>query len=189
MMQIKLENGTAKVFTPYNAEFVSKIKGIGGRRWDSADRCWCVPESEIETVRQFMQEVYGETDQPNEGEKVTARIIFNSEVSELRESVVLFGKTIARAWGRDSGARVGDDVTLVSGKISSGGSMKNWYTVVEEGSVVLLRNVPKALLSREADYDVTIEEIQSPAIDRAALLEEKARLQARLEEIEKLLAE
>ena len=31
MMQIKVSNGMAKVITPYNAEFVAKVKGIGGR--------------------------------------------------------------------------------------------------------------------------------------------------------------
>jgi len=189
MMKITVENGIARIFTPYNAEFVSKVKNIGGRKWDSDNRCWMVPETEIEAVRQYMMDVYGETDLPSEDEKITVKVIFNDEAHGDRESVVLFGKTIARAWGRDSGAKIGEDVTLISGSINSGGSVKNWRTVVKAGSVFTIRNLSKAALNLKTDYDVTAEEVKTGGVDRQALVEEKEKLLARLAEIEKLLAE
>ena len=91
MLQIKVENGTAKIFTPYNTTFVTKIKNIGGRRWNAAEKCWTVPESEIETVRAIMMEVFGETDLPDETEKVTVRVTFNKRAVADQDSVVLFG--------------------------------------------------------------------------------------------------
>ena len=189
MMQIKTGNGMAKVITPYNAEFVAKVKGIGGRKWNAAERCWEVPESEIETVRGYMMDIFGETDLPTEGEKVTVKVTFNSDESKRRESITLFGKTLARAWGRDSGAKVGEDVTLISGKVTSGGSVKNWCTEVREGTVLKVRNVPKAALEQDTDLDVSIEVMETAGIDRAALMEEKEKLLARLAEIENLLAQ
>lgn len=179
----------AKVITPYNAEFVAKVKGIGGRKWNAAERCWEVPESEIETVRVYMMDIFGETDLPTEGEKVTVKVTFNSDESKRRESITLFGKTLARAWGRDSGAKVGEDVTLISGKVTSGGSVKNWYTEVEEGTVLKVRNVPRAALEQDTDLDVTVEVMETAGIDRAALMDEKEKLLARLAEIENLLAQ
>ena len=189
MMQIKVENGVAKVFTPYNSRFVSLIKNIGGRRWNSSEQCWTVPESEIDTVRKYMMEVYGETDLPDESEKITILVRFNKRVCEGRASVELFGKTVARAFGRDSGAKVGDDVTVIEGKITSGGSRNRWDTIVTEGTVVKIRNISRAALALETEYDITVTEVEDASIDRAALIEEKEKLLVRLAEIEKLLAE
>lgn len=188
-MQIKTENGMAKIFTPYNAEFVAKVKQVGGRKWNAAERCWEVPESEVDTVRGYMMDIFGETDLPTEGEKVTVKVTFNSEESKRCGSITLFGKTLARAWGRDTGARVGDDVTLISGVVTSGGSMKNWTTEIREGTVLKVRNVPRAALEQDSDLDVTVEVMETAGIDRAALMEEKEKLLARLAEIENLLAE
>ena len=189
MMTIKRDDaGMAKVFTPYNAEFVARVKNIGGRRWNSAERCWMVPESEIETVRGIMQDIFNETDQVDDGERVTVKVTFLDDAKANRASVTLFGKTLARATGRDSGARVGDDVTLISGNIDSGGSMAHWITIIKEGTVLKVRNVPRAALERETNLNVTVEILEDAGIDRAALVAEKEKLMARLNEIDKLLA-
>lgn len=42
-----------------------------------------------------------------------------------------------------------DGVSLISGEVRSGGSMKNWKTVVEEGSVLRFQ-VPKMLYAELA---------------------------------------
>ena len=188
MMKISVENGMAKIFTPYNVEFVARIKNIGGRKWNPDERCWMIPEAEIETARQYMLEVYGETDLPDGDERVTVKVTFNDDVAERTAPVILFGKEIARAWDRDGGAKVGEDVTLISGNISSGGSRANWLTKIAEGSVFKVRNVPRKALELKHHYDVTVEEIEEDKVDRKSLEEEKAKLLARLAEIETLLS-
>lgn len=183
------DNGMAKVFTPYNKEFIAKIKTIGGARWNSIEKCWTVPETEIDLVRSFMLDVYGETDQVIDTEYVTVKVTFNSEEEARCEGIVLFGKCIAKAFGRDTGAKVSDDVTLLTGSVTSGGSARNWKTIVKEGTVVKVRNVPKSALAIETQYDVTVEEIEdAQEVDKLALIAEKEKLLARLAEIEKLLA-
>lgn len=189
MIKIETVNGTARIFTPYNAEFVKKIKNVGGRKWDSSQNCWTVPETEIDTVRDYMMEVFGESDLPDEDGKITIKVTFNDDASKLTAPVTLYGKEIARAWGRDSGAKIGDDVTLISGRITSGGSQKNWRTVIDAGSVFKIRDVPKKALKIPTNYDVTVEEVEEPTINREALKEEKAKLLARIAEIDSLLAQ
>ena len=63
-MKIKIEvkENKAYIYTPYNPEFVRKIKQIGGARWNSSEKAWTVPEDMVEPVREIMMEVYGETD-------------------------------------------------------------------------------------------------------------------------------
>ena len=188
---IKIEKngkGMIRIFTPYNPDFVKKIKCVGGRKWDSDTKCWMVPETEIDTVREYMMDVYGETDLPDTDEKVTVRATFPNGAWELTGPIVVFGKEICRAWGRDSGAQVGSDVTLISGKVDSGGSRANWRTEIEEGSVFKIRNVPRKALELTNGYTVIYEEIEEPTIDRRALEEELEKLRARISEIEALLA-
>ena len=130
---IKIEKngkGMIRIFTPYNPDFVKKIK--------------CA-ETEIDTIREYMMDVYGETDLPDDGEKVTVRATFPNGAWELTGPIVVFGREIARAWGRDSGAQVGSDVTLISGKVDSGGSRANWRTEIEEGSVFKIRKIHRYL--------------------------------------------
>lgn len=186
-MKIEINGSKALVYTPYNKEFVSQIKGIGNARWDSAKRAWSVPAECVDQVREIMEAVYGESDISG-CRKVSVRLTFAKRIYGYCEPVTILGKTIAKAWGRDSGARPGDDVVFVSGKPESGGSAKNWTSVVPEGSVVVLHNVPEVKLSEDLPSGVEMEIIESGA-NRAALEAEKARLLARIAEIDNLLEE
>ena len=188
-MKITTKNGKAYISTPYNKEFISKIKQIGGARWNGSEKCWVIPESEIDTARQYMQEVYGETDLPDDGERITVDVTFLEMASDWHEGITLFGKQICRAFGRDSGAKVGDDVTLIEGKIGSGGSRANWSTIVHEGAKFRIRNVTRAALQIDHPYNIKVEEVKKDGIDKEALRIEKEKLLARLAEINALLGE
>lgn len=186
-MKINVEDSRAKVYTPYNAAFVAQIRAIGGARWDSSSKCWTVPAESVDQVREIMMAVYGETDQPA-GRRVSVRLTFERNVCEYCGPVTICGKPVARAFGRDSGARVGDDVAFIQGAPESGGSVKNWTSVVPAGSVVVLHNVPEAMLGRELPRGVTAEVLE-PQDNREALLREKERLLSRLAEIQRELGE
>ena len=184
--EIKINDGKAQIYTPYNAEFVSKIKLLGGR-WNPSEKCWIVAEFKADDVRAAMRSVYGQDDQPV-SETVDVILKFDEEYYELCAPVTMLGRTIATAWGRDSGARMGDEVMFIEGKPKSGGSVKNWHTVIPAGSVVKLPNLPKTATKEcELPYGVTMQ-IIGKDIDRKALEAEKEKLLARLAEIEKLLA-
>ena len=190
-IRVNIENGRAKVFTPFNRDFVNAIRNIGGRKWDADDKCWTVPEEALPEVRKIMMDAFGETDLPDTCGSVTVKVTFKEEYSSRCDDVVIFKKVIASARGRDSGARPGDDVTFLEGEPTSGGSMKNWKSVVPAGCVVLLRHVPRAVWEQDKDSEYYTAEIvdEGKDVKRKELEEEKARLLARIAEIDKLLAE
>lgn len=185
--EIKIENGKAQVFTPYNADFVSRIKLLGGR-WNPTQKCWTVNENAVEDVRSAMRNIYGQDDNPV-SETVEVILKFNEEISIWHGPVTILGRTIASASGRDSGARIGEDVMFLEGAPKSGGSVKNWRTEVPEGCVVKLMSLPKTALDEcELPQEVTME-VVGEQIDREALKEEKEKLLARLAEINAILGE
>jgi len=57
------------------------------------------------------------------------------EDNRRRFAVVFMGVKVAVAFDRDSGAKVGYNARLISGDIDSGGSRKNWYCIVAEGTI------------------------------------------------------
>lgn len=188
-MEIRTANGLARVYTPYNPKFVKRIKGIGGAKWDAYEKCWCVPETAVDVAREIMSDVYGYSD-IQKNETISIKVTFNEAVSEYRGDVILFGKILSHACGRDSGARVGDDVAYINGGPESGGSTKNWCSTVKEGSVAILSNVNKHVYEKEEmNYDVTVEVLEEKKEDRRKLLEEKERLLKRISEINKILEE
>ena len=191
-MKIVIKDGKAHVYTPYNKTFVSELKSrVGGAKWNGS--AWVVSEDSVDDVRAIMREVYGETDQV-EGNRVDVRVTITKDIAEDCGPVVIFGRTVASAYGRDSGVKVGDNVVFLDGKATSGGSKKNWYTSVPSGCVIEIRNVPESIVVEgeqnygEHDWDGKFKaEIVKNRIDREALEQEKARLLARIAEIDALL--
>ncbi len=189
MKIIEREDGKIAIDSPYNPNFVSKIKVMGGR-WDSERRVWVTDARNIEAVRTIMREAYGRDDSP-EIDLVTVKITVTGTIYAGRGPVMLFGRAIASATGRDSGARVGDKVAFIEGAPRSGGSVKNWSTEVRPGAVILIHDVPRQAVEDRLNWRDeygAFEIIEAKAPDRTALMEERARLLARVAEIEKQLA-
>lgn len=185
-MRIEVKEGTASVYTPYNTDFVSAVRSIGGACWNRSQQCWDVPSHSVDAVRNIMMEVYGETD-AEPADKVDIRVTFTESIFGDRGPVTLFGKTVASAFGRDSGAKVGDDVAFILKKPASGGSVKYWKTVIPEGAVAEVYNVPRSKAVGGEGY--TVEVIEKDRPDTEVLRKEKEKLLKRLEEIDALLGE
>ncbi len=159
-MEIKVEKTDSGInlFFPYHEGAKNAIKNLGGR-WNAAERCWTVqPEMEQE-ARQVLIDAFG-TDGSTEVATVTVRVRALRDVFVYGDDgpVTCCGKVLARAWGRDSGAKVGEDVALLSGDIGSGGSRKNWKAWVGEGAEFKLVNVlPARVNEYDADeFEVTV---------------------------------
>lgn len=185
-LKIVITDKDARVCTPYNPDFVEKIKGIGGAWWTGA--YWRIPIEAAYAARSIMRDVYG-YDDISENETVTLKLTFNEDIREHSGDVVYFGKVLAHAYSRDGGARVGEDVAFISGGATSGGSRKHWDSVVEEGSVTILSNVNKNVYERtKLDEDITVELIEDK-VDRMKLQGEKERLLKRVADIDRILQE
>ena len=135
-MKIEIVDTKAYIYTPYNAEFVKAIKGIGGARWNRDKSAWAIPADCADQAREIMRRVYGEDDRPE-----------------------------------------------------SGGSVKNWTSVVPQGSIVVLHNVPATLLDQPLPKGVRAERLEERKSNRDALMAEKQRLLERIAEIDNLVAQ
>jgi len=141
MQEINLEiiekEDQIKVTSPYNQKFVNKARNLRGKWKDGA---WWFDDSIVDYVRDLMKGCFGTTgEEPYDNVDL---VISNFTDSYSRGAVELFGRTIAKAWGRDSGAKLGDGIILISGRIKSGGSVKNWYTEVD-GADFIIKDFPK----------------------------------------------
>lgn len=190
---VEIKDGQAYLTTPYNPVYVQRIKQAGAR-WDVSSKRWCINDQSVDVARKIMREVYGEDDQ-NQGEKVTVIATFSADQSALRSDYCLLGKVIARAYGRDTGARVGADVAFAAGAPQSGGSVKNWRTVIPAGSVVEIYDIPLRFAEQEIERiksqddggGIEFQIKKRSCIDRAALESERERLLLRIAEIDEIL--
>jgi len=143
---------TISVESPYLADFVGRARALGGR-WSAAERAWIFDAAAEEPVRALLRDVYG-TDGSEEqmgiAAPVTLYVYATQETRGERAPLTLqSGITLARAFGRDSGARLGDSVAHLRGpKPTSGGSMKNWRTCIPKGCLLAVYAVPRALAER-----------------------------------------
>lgn len=122
--KIEKEAGVVTLQHRYNRVLVEKCQLLGGR-WDADDKIWVfakVVEDKVEDL-DFLYNV----DLINI--EITARI-----ARYCQPSIDFMGYPLVKAFGRDSGAQMCDDVALIYGSICSGGSAKNWTANCSEGA-------------------------------------------------------
>ena len=142
--------GICTLRADYNEQLVAECRRLGGK-WDPEEKAWIfsgLVESEVE-----------ELDLRYNSKKVAVKIHFSEEESAGTGPVTVAGIPIASASGRDSGAKLRDGIAVLSGGASSGGSRKNWYTIIEAGTTLRMY-MPEALIKEEID-GVTIERIET----------------------------
>lgn len=194
-ISIRVQNEKAYISSPYNRDFIDKIHSIGDAKWERDTKEWSVPADNLDDVKQMLRDVYGTDGSENNEPKVTVKltVLDDCDLGDIEgeispKSLMLFGRTILSARGRDAGVAVGKGVT-VSGKYKSGGSMR--YPTVEfgKGAEIKINDVPESLAQRIElkDRYVKSEIVSEPKIDRQALLAEKERLLKRIAEIDKML--
>lgn len=187
MNKVKVEekNGELQVFTPYSSDFVTQARSAGGK-WSSSRKCWLFDARSMAVVKDILISCYGTDGTPCE--LVSIKITAKKNIIEYSAGIEIMGRPIARASGRDSGARVGDGVSLLTGVITSGGSIKNWATKINEGTEIIMHDMPKSVLEHVFDdWNVEIYEVTPSRIDRTVLIAELQQIEARAVQIKELL--
>ena len=156
-----LDSSKISVQFPFSDEMRLFIKNLGGSRWDGEAKAWIVNASFEGHVRQKLSEIFG-TDGQTAVEGIKIRVTFKEKVFADQGPVSFGGKVFARAKGRDGGAKTGEDVALLKGEIDSGGSMKNWGSIVRAGAVFEVANVFPSRLKEFENEDLEIEVLYSP---------------------------
>ena len=134
----------------YCPQAIRKIKNLGQATWDKTMKGWLVSKAYEVELKDILLEYYG-TDGSFSDKRVNIELVTNQDIKMSQKPVLFSGKTLAQAFHRDSGARVGQNVALIEGSINSGGSSKNWEAIVEKGSRFKLMHVNEQLLSFESD--------------------------------------
>ena len=154
-VQIEKYGDSLAVYFPFDEDAKNRIKNLGGK-WNGVERCWKVPAALESEVREVLNDTFG-TDGSQPVKMLTLRVTALNDVEIYTDPVTCCGKVLARAYGRDSGAKVGDDVALISGTITSGGSRKNWKSIVRNGAVFKLLNVYPG---QKDDYDPDVFQVE-----------------------------
>lgn len=142
---------------------------------------------EERAVRDACLRYYGTNSVMTELVDIRVTVGNNVRLKQTKGSLYLFGKVVAKAFGRDSGASTGKGIILESGGFSTGGSYINWTVFSDDETAFIMRDAPKQLVD---EYDGALEIEVLPTnetINREALISEKERLVARLAEIQTLL--
>lgn len=132
----------------YNEFLVNACRNLGGV-WDRESKIWVFPA--------FVEDKVEELDYKYNTDIVTVEITAKEDLFRHNSAIEIAGYTIAEARDRDSGATLGDGVSMISGKIDSGGSLKNWGTSIEKNSVFRLK-MSKNLMDdyRKDEWDLKI---------------------------------
>jgi hypothetical protein len=184
-IQIVREGNHLSIASPYHPGLPAGAKKLGGK-WNRGEKVWIFDIQDEALVRDLYLSIYGEWDEPMD--LVTVQVTVSDKIKEYAGSIYFGGREITRAYGRDSGAKIGDGVIITSGGFTSGGSVKNWAAVIQSGSVFEVRKFPRAMAEKiiqDGWYGAEITILTG--INRQSLKEERERLLNRIQEIDELL--
>jgi len=190
-IRVITENGKTYLDAPYHPDLPAKGRALGGK-FDARSKCWVFDARDEGRVRELALEVYGDDGSPQELVTLRCRAdndTFGLNVRGRQTSVYVAGRQVARVYGRDSGARLGNGVVVVSGGFRSGGSAKNPTVDWDDDTLFELRDVPRSAAERAVTQAPEHVEITaSSGVDYEALKAERQRLVARIAEIDELLS-
>lgn len=133
---------TITIKTPHINSFFNDSAKKRGAHYSSDG--WVFNDADQPVIDKMLEKYFGILPD-GATNQVTLKIEFLQCESERCSALEIAGRRIATAFGRDTGARLANDVVILSGKIASGGSAKNWETVARAGTVCLVRNFSKML--------------------------------------------
>jgi hypothetical protein len=110
----------------YNVDLVKQCRALGGR-FDKGSNHWVFSNLVKERVERLI-ELYTL-------DRVMVELTAKEEVRGMRKPVYFLGYPVAIARNRDKGAIVGEYMSLLAGQVGSGGSNKNWETIVKAGAI------------------------------------------------------
>lgn len=136
--------GICTLKTPfYNEKMVSTCRKLGGK-WDPTASAWVFSGLVCDKV--------DELDEKYNSRLIQIEVKVLQKFYEYESAATIAGFTIARAYGRDSGAKIGEGISFIEGKPDSGGSRKNWATIIKEGSVFRMQIPENCITDIETDY-------------------------------------
>lgn len=162
-----------------------KLKQLGCK-WVGGQ--WVAPELAKQEADLIKNNFYGDL--------ITIEVLHTDQNDRIKGSSwgyshvrLIAGYIVASAGGRDSGAKIADGVAIIDGRMTSGGSVKNFicdYTENLKIRMKVSRNTLDILDKEQAENKYTYTIIDQP-LNTDSLKTEKEKLLQRLAEIDQLL--
>ena len=186
-VQVKLiksaDEKTISVTSSYNSSFVAKARKAAG---EFVGGSWVFDAIQEKSIRKALIEIYG-TDDSESAEKCVIKVAVASGVRS--ENLKVAGFNICRVMGRDSGVKMDRGVVILEGGLSSGGSIKNYGTKVEDGTILELHGFIISQISKIEEQKMGNDEPVFTLVKDDDDTSEKDSLLARKTELLKELAE
>lgn len=149
-MNITVTDTNVSVVSPYNAKFIAGAKQINGK-WNKP--AWEFPKENEDLVRNLLRDVYGTDGTPES----TVTILVKLPEAEwlMKDATFMVGPFQAlRKLGRDTTPRLGENCTIIQGKLlSSGGSRNNPRITFTNDCVMRIKNVPQSVANSLIEKD------------------------------------
>lgn len=195
MITISTAGQTLTCKTPYHPDFPRAARDLGGKWKDPA---WVFDARDAQRVRDLCLDIWGTDGTPCE--LVTLRVVLAGAAIDRAGNdteIYIGGRRCAWVFGRDDQrARLGDGVVLVAGRVFGSGSRNNPDISWSEGATVEVRDIPAEMAAnvraRAPELVEILDSPVSPDVPEAnpavqALMAERAKLTARLTEIDREL--
>lgn len=151
---------------PYHPDCAKRAKLLGGY-WNATQKQWQFDPRDELRVCELARELYG-TDGRIPVDLVTVRLTHAEKgqcgIGQLR-AIRFAGRELAFVYGRDSGAKLGENTVAIRGSLSSSGSMRYPAIVCAAGTTLEARDLPRPAVDASIDeatrYDWTVEIIDN----------------------------
>lgn len=140
--------------TDYNPDVVAASRKLNGK-WSGYEKLWRFDPQDLSRVQDFLREIFGTDGVSGETETVDVKVFLDelptkAFVTSYGQSVFALGRQLAHRKNRDGRVVLGEGVTVLEGGFPDrGGSVANPRLNQDGGTVLLVRNVPKAVLEKD----------------------------------------
>jgi hypothetical protein len=154
MVTIRIAHGRLELHAPYHPILPFRSKQIGGK-WLGAEIGWVFPLEEEQALRRVCLDIWAVDGSPTSLDEwvelqitVDERAPVRSVFVAYQSPIYLVGREIAAALRNRRGARPGRGVKFLAGKPHCLSSSNSWMTVIPNGSVFVIRDVPPSTTER-----------------------------------------
>jgi hypothetical protein len=154
MVTIRIAHGRLELHAPYHPVLPFRSKQIGGK-WLGPEVGWVFPLEEEEALRRVCLDIWavdGSLSDLDEAVDLTITVDERAPVRAIfvayQSPIFLVGREVAASLKNLRGARPGRGVKFLQGSPRCVPSSNSWMTVIPNGSVFIIRDVPSRAASR-----------------------------------------
>lgn len=186
LIKVQELEGKLHITTPYSEEFIAKIKKVRGAKWDSTNKVWTTPCEEKKVVYKILDDLFCYKGDQTAYKRFRLKAI--DKINAFCGAVCLGGFEVVSAKGRDSGTRWASYVTVICDRSTSGGSIKNWATIILQGCIFELYLPSTFFVEFDYSQEYEIKQIEDDtgkADEAAAARKEDGKLKSDYETLKK----